>query len=877
MTKLPGLTRHDDRPSIGSANGGMKQNPFKLPSVQLQPQARPVDTYSRPQAPETGGSGLMQLSEALAQISPNLQSFLADRTDKAKKDAEDKANRRLSGMSFEEARSAIDSGKMSEMDNPWFKAAAMNQIGERLAYTRVNELTKEYETNFDKDKGDLESFIRERMAGDLEKYGDSPHFVRAYNTIMNNFSVKANTIQAQHQTEQIKQDTISGVYDVFSGKARTMLGEGKSEAEVVAALRAEYSGNRELLKIDYKDQDREMVRLAESFANEGNVKMAEAILNSERTGDDGTKLGSLASNREFQNDANRILLSAKNRMENNNEEATRDRRFNFWDSARQGKLDREELTGWHKANPGAFSEAQVQSLINQSDNYNAQIAKEASEANQKLALAERAKKSETDLLTKNMETASRGMVPYLEEATVFTKTGETKTVSVDDQKKAIAKETVDRTEWLVKNGKANPDQAFDMQVESFSSNNLTNPKWENVLRSGPIAATQVTTSGGKAPAQLKDGTDLYMRLHSANPGLLEQHIKNDKTREFYESYRIATQYAGLDHEQAVQTAMMATSEIEKAPSASVKQSYEQIDEKARRVSAGGWDTWFGTIGGKHPDNSGYVSGEIARLGKFYARNGLDSDQALEEASKRFNATHTDVNGSMIYTAGRDIPKNFGEMASHAIEQYAAEFGGDEGFESSDLTIRQATNGNGWLIVDKYTQLPVENSERSNLTIRSLYELDQKRQQEKKAEIIEKQNEKQRTNPAGLYIAIEKDGSQVFINDKREIFENTAKDGRQPRWENTGKRYSKPIATGPNGETLLKGVELRGIKPEVRDATERFVRGVTGGGMKTNESSAVAIGRIGGELIGGPKTPEESFIKFGKEAEAAINKRNNSGR
>lgn len=875
MTKLPGLSPHDDRPPLGSANGGMKQAPFKLPSVSLQPQARPVDTYSRPQAPTSGGSGLTQLSEALAQISPNLQSFLTDRADKAKKDAEDRANRRLGGMSFDEARAAIDGGKMSEMENPWFKAAAMNQIGERLAYTRVNELTKEYETNFDKDKGDLESFIRERMAGDLEKYGDSPHFVRAYNTIMNNFSVKANTIQSQHQTEQMKQDTISGVYDVFSGKARSLLGEGKSEAEVVAALRAEYSGNRELLKIDYKDQDREMVRLAESFANEGNLKMAEAILNSERTGDDGTNLGSLASNREFQNDANRILLSAKSRMQHNNEEATRDRRFEFWDNARQGKLDREELLGWHKGNPGAFSEAQVQSLINQSETFNAHVAKEAAEANQKLALAEQAKRSEDDLLNKNMETASSGMLPYIEEATVFTKTGETKKVSVDDQKKSVAKETVARTEWLVKNGRASPDEAFDMQVEAFSSNNLTNPKWESVLRSGPVAATQFNVSGGTPPAQLKDGTDLYLRLHSANPGLLEQHIKNDKTREFYESYRIATQYAGLGHEQAIQAAMMATSEIEKAPSAAVRQSFEQIDEKARRVVAGGWETWFGTIGGKAPSNSGYVAGEIARLGKFYARNGLDSDQALEEASKRFNATHTDVNGSMIYTAGRDIPKNFGEMATYAIEQYAEDFGDDEWLEASDLTIRQATNGNGWLIVERTTGLPVENAERSNLTLRSLHELDQKRQQAKKEEIINKQNDSQRTNPAGLYTAIEKDGSQVFINEKREIFENTATDGQAPVWRNTGKRYTKTIPTGPNGEIQLKGIAIKDeVKQGVSNAARKFTGAMMVGDTGNLNAPAVTIGRAAGEKM---RKPPKNFIKFGKAAEDAINSRNNSGR
>jgi hypothetical protein len=281
-----------------------------------------------------------------------------------------------------------------------------------------------------------------------------------------------------------------------------------------------------------------------------------------------------------------------------------------------------------------------------------------------------------------------------------------------------------------------------MQVESFSSNNLTNPKWENVLQGGQVAATQVTTSGGKPPAQLKDGTDLYMRLHAANPALLDHHIKDTKEREFYESYRIATQYAGLDHEQAVQTAMMATSEIEKAPSAAMQQRYDDIQQRANSVKLGGISPFGINFFGSTPDNSGYAAGEIARLGQFYARNGLNTEKSLEEATKRFKATHTEVNGSMIYTAGRDIPKNFAEIASHAIENYTKDFGTDEGLDASDLTIRQATNGNGWIIVDKTTQLPVENSERSNLTLRSMYEIDQQRIQEKKEGIIEQQNELQ---------------------------------------------------------------------------------------------------------------------------------------
>lgn len=740
MTKLPGLTRQDDRPSASGANRGRVQVRNPIGDVALQPQARPVDTYSRPQAPASGPNGLQQLAGALATISPALSNFMDVTAAKAQKDAEDRAMRRIGGMSFQEARDAVNSGKMTEMDNPWFKAAFMKQYGERLAYERVNELSTEYETNFDKNSGDLDGFIRERTAADLEQYGNDPHFTGAYSKVMDGFNARANTAQAQFKTEQVKQDTVSGVYDTFHGEATSLRADGKSPQEIVTALRSKYAGNRELLHVDFKEQDREMVRLAEAFAAKGDTEMVDAILNSERKGADGTVLGTLASNREFQADAVRIQNAAKSKNYDQTEETTRDVRMEFWDKARQGTLDREELMAWHRGNPGAFTEAQALSLINQNDTYNEQQAAALAKAEQKIALERAAVSAEEDVISRNVESINKGMGAYIEEVTIPTKTGETKTLSVEDQKKAAAMRIVDQTEWLVVKEKATPEQAFGMQVETFSVGNLTNPKWEHVLQAGPVAATQFTLSGGEKPPTLMDGPELYMRLHAANPKLLETHIKSDRTRDFYEAYRVGIQYGKLAPDQALQMAMMQTSDPERARQAAGV-GIAEIDERVRDVQSGGY--WHDLVHGKsQPKNPGYVAHEIGRLGKFYAQAGMDVDAALDEAKKRFEATHTEIGGNYVYTAGRDTPPDFGKLATYALEKYAEDFGANEGVEADDLTIRPATNGNGWIIVHQMGQYPVENSARSNVTIRSLLQLDQERQAKVKQEIIDQQAKSQ---------------------------------------------------------------------------------------------------------------------------------------
>lgn len=738
MANLPGLTRQDDRPSVGGANRGRVQVRNPIGDVALQPQARPVDTYSRPQAAPSGPNGLQQLAGALAQISPALTNFLDNSAAKAQKDAEDRAMRRIGGMSFQEARDAVNSGKMTEMDNPWFKAAFMKQYGERLAYERVNELSTEYETNFDKNSGDVDGLIRGRTSDDLDQYGNDPHFTGAYTKVMDGFGARAKTAQAQYKTEQVKQDTVSGVYDTFHGEATSLREAGKTPQEIVNTLRGKYEGNRSLLHVDFKEQDKEMVRLAEAFAAKGDMEMVNAILNSDRKGADGTVLGPLSANREFQADAVRIQNGAKRQNFEQTEESTRDARMGFWDQARQGQLKRDDLVKWHKDNPGGFTESQVLSLINQNDTFNEQQAKELAKAENKIALQKAADQAEEDLVSKNLEATTRGMLPYIEEATVPTKTGETRTISVDDQKKAVAKRLVDQTEWLVGKGKASPEQAFGMQVESFSVGNLTNPKWEHVLGAGPKAATQFTLSGGEVPPALQDSVDLYIKLHSANPKLLETHIKDSSDRDFYEAYRVATQYGKMTPTQAMQTAMMQTSDPSKFQGAGTQQRFDAIDERVKDITFGGIAGWFSSS----PRNQGYVANEIGRLGKFYAQNGMGTDAALDEAKKRFEATHTEVNGNFVYTAGRDIPPNFGQLANFAIEQYVKDFGEREGVNASDLTLRPATNGQGWMIVHQTGQYPVENPARGNISLRYLYDLDQKRRADVIQGVIDAQETKQ---------------------------------------------------------------------------------------------------------------------------------------
>ncbi|WP_296084170.1 hypothetical protein [uncultured Agrobacterium sp.] len=738
MAKVPGLTRQDDRPLVGGANTGRVQVKNPIRDVNLQATARPVDTYSRPMQPNSGPNEFMQLAGALAQISPSLQGFLDTKATEMQKDAEDRANRRIGGMSFEEAKAAVADGSISEMQNPWYKAAFMKQYGERLAYQRVNELTQEYETNFDKNNGDLDGFVRERMAGDLEQYGDNPHFAGAYGSIMDNWSAKANQAQAQYQTEQIKTDTIGGVFETFHGKAQTLREEGKSPEEIVAALRGEYEGNRSLLNVDYREQDKEMVRLAQSFAAKGDLDMVEAILNGERKGADGTVLGPLSANREFQADSIRILNSAKTERNRLNEETTRDQRLIFENQARNGTLNTDEFLAWSDAHPGAYTFSGAQSVVVSNQSFLDKQDAEAAKHEQKLQLKQQARASEDAVLRNNLSTLQSGSLYGIGPAKVLTDEGEVKEVSVDQQFKDTAAAFDANVKRLQELGELTPDQAYQMLSEAGATNALTFPSWTQALEAGYTATNSRNTSGKDLPQSVLDGVDLYQRLYATNPAMVARHMPDKSTRDFYERVRMGEQLQHMDRTQAIRNAMAIMADPDRTNNPMNQLRYDDVEAEVRKITVDPWlGGWAFGLGGDSPTNLGTVSGEISRLAKFGVENGLPPKEALKQARERFMQDNVAINGNFVSIADKQVPPNFSDLVNNALRIYADKFGEKEGIAAEDLTIKPAQNGRDWMIVTK-DQVPVENQQEGSITLQSLFQQEQTRLQGVQQGVIDQQ-------------------------------------------------------------------------------------------------------------------------------------------
>ena len=128
---------------------------------------------------------------------------------------------------------------------------------------------------------------------------DNKFFVPAYTDIMSRFNSTAQGKHSEYLAGRTKDDSFQGVFETFVGTARQMATEGKSPAEIATALRAKYQGNKDLLNIPYREQDKELLRAAQALAEEGHYDVVKEILQGERTAPDGTKLGSLANSRDL--------------------------------------------------------------------------------------------------------------------------------------------------------------------------------------------------------------------------------------------------------------------------------------------------------------------------------------------------------------------------------------------------------------------------------------------------------------------------------------------------------------------------------------------------------------------------------------------------
>lgn len=738
MEYVPGLKpQREEGQSGGRRSNKQGRTPVNEPQskVSLRPSASPGNYYNRPAQPQKNQRA-QQFIQALGQVSDVSGRLGEYMYEKQRKEAEVQAQAEIQAMSLEEASEKVKTGELDQYDNPYFQDAFQRQYGIRLGIHKGREMRTKFETGFDPRNDDVDQFIQSHLDPEMEAMASNPIIQEAFAETIEQDVQQLRENDYTGKAAAIEQDKLDGAYETGVAQfdkriSRAQTPEQRQQAieEGYQAWRGGYAERRELLGLSNAEQDALTMQLASKYAREGSVDVVEKLLTDDRGG-----VGAIIDKRgEMGADAASILNTAEQQFQQDNEEKSFDTRMSFFDQANEGKLDRDELIGFHKQNPGAYTDAQVQRLI--ANNESAQNAKreQLREDRATRELQRRQSQEQAEVITDTLAAMRNGTVHRLDSVAMTTDynadTGEWEYEMLSPEDRVAQAEEVLQTRMIPEYASQFPEEeqgmrAFQYEVGIYANNpEMENSKWKRTLE-GVQSALTAAGNSGEVPPKIRDGYTLYKNLKATAPGMLDTLI-TDKEKDTYEALRISEQYMGLELDQAVQQAY----QIQHNSDGDNKFASTQYQEMEHAINSldGTLDGW-----GK-PNNDGYVTAELSALARHQAMAGGSS--SVDSVVERFKEEHDFINGWAVSTRGQNVPVNFKALAEERINQYATDHQeelAEKGIEAEDLTIfpmgGQGSTG-AWAIVDATSATPMSDMISSQFTMSELKRMsDEKREQ-----------------------------------------------------------------------------------------------------------------------------------------------------
>ncbi|WP_293854457.1 hypothetical protein [uncultured Alsobacter sp.] len=676
---------------------------------------------------------LIRLADSLGRLSPSLLALSEVTTKDAAENAPSLAASKLAKVkSLDEARAIIDTDP--DLKGEVNRKAYMLQLGQRAGLSAITDIGGEYEKS-DKTAFDLDGAISSRTSTDFETYKNDPQFIAGYRQATEGAANRLRVGQAQVKTEAAIQDINQGVYERQLGTAREMIAQGRNAADAMEAISTMTAGDKAFLGVNFKDQEKALLKAMKVLADEGQYDFVKGMLEHQRVGRDGVKLGAIADKAEYATDVLGILRHADKRRDEVNKERGFEPINKFWDQAREGKLNEDDLTSYRKLNPGSMTDPQFRSMVETSRSVRAQAAAELEKARREenASQAEYAQRREVE--DTGYAAAERGNLPLVEDQRIIDRKGQEAVITRDEQIKVIEGRKVAELDRKYQ-GK-DPEMRFVEEADWRANNGIINRQWKSVMTSGIGAASPSNVAAGVIPNSVKAGVAMYRKLKTTHGAVIGQYL-NDDQRNFYEMVDVGVTDLGLDEGQAIMNAATAHNDPASVDTKANRVKVSEIDKKVKGLSIGGG--WFG-IGGTSVENRDYAAGSILSIARTYAVAGLDADTAIEKATERFQKSHVVINGFAVRTDDH-TPPWFASRVKERLAAYASANGEREGVKPEDLAIVPVGNGVGsYQIIDKATRLPVANRGMRSFSARDLAGDENRRVEAERQKAIDAANSK----------------------------------------------------------------------------------------------------------------------------------------
>ncbi|RVB05687.1 hypothetical protein [Mesorhizobium sp. M7A.F.Ca.CA.004.02.1.1] len=251
--------------------------------IRLQPTQIQSDTYVAPARPQED-QNMSRLVDALGSFSGSLGRLASVTQDKSKSNELElmAAQKKFSGMTIDEQKSAVQSGQMPAYANDFVQKGMGSLWGASFGQSRVAELQNTLSTTHDW-KGDPDQLYAEAIKADMEKYGNDPNFVAQYLRQMDQGRGQAQGVVEGRKVEDFNKDKLGAAFAGFDTVINAGVQNGRDPADIAKDVMGSYQslGKDGVLGVDYDKLDQERLNAAARRAD-SQPEVAMALLDASR-------------------------------------------------------------------------------------------------------------------------------------------------------------------------------------------------------------------------------------------------------------------------------------------------------------------------------------------------------------------------------------------------------------------------------------------------------------------------------------------------------------------------------------------------------------------------------------------------------------------
>lgn len=613
----------------------------------LQPTSSPTQSFVQPRSADSAG-GVAGFFKALAPLSSTLDQYANRLAADERETNEAAAERKIGGMTFDEARAAVKAGDMQEFSNPWFRAAFEKSYGIR-AGNEVRRQAEEEMATADFTTEDPEAYVSGKMRAAAEelpqgKFAQSG-FVQATNGLVDKVRDKVNEDRTaktvEERTNVVTHNTQSAVDQAIEAKV--------TPDQLLKLVRDQYQPNRDLLGVSYKTQDTILAGVIKTLAQRPGTKAyIEALGRLDR---DGVSI------------RDKLGPTFETALDNANAETTRD----------QVEADARDVSDWtlrsRTGDPSQFDEKTFNAWVDQQptrehlrapllqafrneqeqQRREAEAKKEREDRRRLAQMDAQAKDAKLAELTPGLADLARtGHVAEIAADRELAKpSGEgTFTLTAKELKETALRAAATQIETEGAQQRLPPEVVRDNVVRMYGSNGEVDP----LVQSRVSAFLNATVNPGDIPQTSLDYLPELTRTMKVAPHMVERVASSDKDRLFLNTMETGMDY-GLAPQEAIRNAVFRRDNADKLSPMPGKDR-AALTQKAIKDLSGQGGFW--SSGNNTVQNTAMVQNLVEDRLAYYYATGASGEDLKKRVVESVGRTHTYLNGHLIDITGTGV-------------------------------------------------------------------------------------------------------------------------------------------------------------------------------------------------------------------------------